>query len=249
MEPKFKLPTETVELPSKGILYPESSPLSSGKIEMKYMTAKEEDILTNQNFISNGTVIDKLLKSLIVTEGVDFNEILIGDKNAIMVAARILSYGKDYKITVQEEDITVDLSKFDNKEIDESNYEKGQNSFKFNLPKTDNEVTFKLLNHGDEKAIEREIKGLKKINKNSSPEVTTRMKHILTSVNGMTDKKEIRDFVDNYFLAADARALRTEYTRVQPDINFTVDHIFEDGREEEISVPIGLGFFWPDDVS
>ena len=71
MEPKFKIPTETVELPSKGLLYPEDSPLAKGTIEMKYMTAKEEDILTNQNFIRNGSVIDKLLKSLIVTEGVD----------------------------------------------------------------------------------------------------------------------------------------------------------------------------------
>ncbi len=91
MESKFKLPTETVDLPSKGLLYPEDSPLAKGTIEMKYMTAKEEDILTNQNYISDGTVIDKLLQSLIVTEGVNFNELLVGDKNAIMVAARILS--------------------------------------------------------------------------------------------------------------------------------------------------------------
>ena len=248
MEPKFKLPTETVELPSKGLLYPKNSPLSSGKIEMKYMTAKEEDILTNQNFISNGTVIDKLLKSLIVTEGVDFNEILIGDKNAIMVAARILSYGKIYKITVQDEEIDVDLSKFKNTPFKESDYNEGSNSFQFTLPNTENNITFKLLTHGDESNIEREIKGLKKINKNSSPEVTTRMKHIITSVNGITEKKDIREFVDKYFLASDARALRKEYTRVQPDIDFKINHTFDDGREEEISVPIGLNFFWPDDV-
>lgn len=248
MEPKFKLPTETVELPSKGLLYPEKHPLSSGKVEMKYMTAKEEDILTNQNYIANGTVIDKLLKSLIVTEGVDFNDILIGDKNALMVAARILSYGKTYTIKVEDEEVEVDLSKFTNKALKESEYEKGVNNFKFTLPKTDNQVTFKLLTHGEEQKIEREIKGLKKLNKNSSPEVTTRMKYILTSVNGITENKDIREFVEKYFLAADARALRKEYVRVQPDINFKIDHTFEDGREEEISVPIGLNFFWPDDV-
>jgi len=88
---EFKLPTETIDLPSKGLLYHESSPLSSGKIEMKYMTAKEEDILTNQNYIKSGTVIDKLLQSLIVTK-INYNDLLVGDKNAVMMAARILSY-------------------------------------------------------------------------------------------------------------------------------------------------------------
>ncbi|MDC6465014.1 hypothetical protein PQZ39_01130 [bacterium] len=93
---EFTLPTEMVDLPSQGKLYPEKHPLAKGKIEMKYMTAKEEDILSNQSYIQNGTVIDRLLKSLIVTE-FDFNDLLIGDKNAIMVAARVLGYGPDYE--------------------------------------------------------------------------------------------------------------------------------------------------------
>ena len=96
-ENKFSFPTEMVELPSKGIFYPESSPLSSGKVEMKYMTAKEEDILTNQAYIQKGTVIDKLLQALIISK-INYNDLITGDKNAIMVAARILGYGKDYKI-------------------------------------------------------------------------------------------------------------------------------------------------------
>jgi len=92
---ELKIPTETVSLPSKGLLYPETSPLAKGEIEMKYMTAAHEDILTNTNYLKNGTVIDKLLKALIVTD-IDYNELLVGDKNAIMVAARVLGYGKDY---------------------------------------------------------------------------------------------------------------------------------------------------------
>ena len=80
---ELKLPTEKVSLPSKGLLYPKESPLSSGEIEMKYMTAKEEDILTNSNFIKNGTVIDKLLQSMIVTP-INYDELLVGDKNAIL---------------------------------------------------------------------------------------------------------------------------------------------------------------------
>ena len=97
-EKKFEFPTEIVELPSKGLLYPKNNPLSSGKIEMKYMTAKEEDILTNQNYIKQGIVLDKLMQSLIVSK-INYDDIIVGDKNAIMVASRVLGYGKDYTFT------------------------------------------------------------------------------------------------------------------------------------------------------
>jgi len=248
MEAKFTIPTEVIELPSKGLLYPPDSPLSSGKIEMKYMTAKEEDLLTNQNYIKNGTVIDRLLKSLIVNKDIDYNEILIGDKNAIMIAARILSYGKDYKVRYAGEELTIDLSKLDNIDFESSKYTEGSNHFEFELPSTGNKVTYKLLTHGDEKNIEREIAGLKKINKNSSPEVSTRMKYIITSINGLTEKKDIRDFVDKYFLASDSRALREEYNKMQPNVNMTFKYTDEDGVEEDVDLPIGLSFFWPDTV-
>ena len=114
MEKKFDFPTEVVELPSKGLLYPEDSPLSSGTIEMKYMTAKEEDILTNINYLQQGIVIDKLLQSLIVSD-VNYDDLLLGDKNALLIAARVLGYGKDYEITYGGEKVTVDLSKLENK--------------------------------------------------------------------------------------------------------------------------------------
>jgi hypothetical protein len=94
-KPKFKFPTEVVELPSKGLLYPEGHPLSSGTVEIKYMTAKEEDILTNLNYIKQGIVIDKLLQSLIVTP-FDYDDLLVGDKNSLMISARVLGYGKEY---------------------------------------------------------------------------------------------------------------------------------------------------------
>ena len=109
---KFSLPTETVELPSKGLLYPESSPLSKGTIEMKYMTAKEEDILTNNNYIQDGTALDKAIQSLIVDKSIKYGDLLVGDKNALMIAARILSYGKDYPIYYAGKDYLVDLSTF-----------------------------------------------------------------------------------------------------------------------------------------
>lgn len=241
---EFKLPTETIELPSKGLLYPEGHPLASGTVEMKYMTAKEEDILTNQNYIKNGTVIDKLLKSLLVTE-FDYNDLLVGDKNAIMIAARILSYGKDYPVSFNGEQVEVDLSLLDAKEH-VVEYSRGVNEFTVKLPKSGNEVTFKLLTHGDELAIDNEIKGLQKINKNNIAEVTTRLKHMIVAINGTRERADIRKFVDNYLLAQDARAIREEYVKISPDIDLTFTYTFEDGSEEEVALPIGLNFFWPD---
>lgn len=247
---ELKLPTEEVSLPSKGLLYPKDSPLSAGKISMKYMTAREEDILTNSNFIRQGTVIDKLLQSLIVTP-INYDELLIGDKNAILIAARVLGYGQEYSFKYnnergQELEATVDLSKLEEKKIDESLFKTGTNSFTFALPKSGNTVTFKLLTHGDEKKIDAEIKGLKKINPNGSYDITTRFKHMITSVNGDSEQKSIRDFVDNYLLAPDARALREYYTKVQPDIEMKFIPEDDSYTGEGIAIPISLNFFWPD---
>jgi len=242
MENKSKMPTEIVELPSQGLIYPESSPLSSGKVEMKYMTAREEDILTNQNYISKGTVLDELVKSLIVSD-VDYEDLIIGDKNAILVAARVLGYGSEYTFTWGGEEQNVDLSSLESKPLNISLFKKGQNEFNFTLPHSGIEITFKLLTGKDEKKISAEIEGLKKINKNSSAELSTRMKYTITSVGGNRDMKDIRDFVDNTFLARDSRALREYIKEVQPDIDLT---FFPEGRTNKVDIPIGLNFFWPD---
>ena len=238
----FNLPTETIELPSKGLLYPEGHPLSNGTIEIKYMTAKEEDILTNQNYISNGTVLDKLLKSLIITE-FDYNDLVIGDKNAVMIAARILGYGAEYKFQYNGVEETVDLSEIDNRPLDESLYIKGQNEFSFKLPTSDNTITFKFLTHGDEVKINRELEGLKKLKKDESPELTTRLKYMITSINGDSEIKMIREFIDQAFLARDARAFREYIQKIQPDVDLT---FFPSTSTKSISLPIGINFFWPD---
>jgi len=127
-ENKLNIPTEIVELPSLGLIYPESSPLSSGKIEMKYMTAKEEDILTNQNYINKGTVLDELIKSLIVSD-INYDDLCVGDKNAILIASRILGYGKDYTFMWGNEEQNVDLTTIENKPLDTKVFKKGQNDF------------------------------------------------------------------------------------------------------------------------
>jgi hypothetical protein len=239
---EFKLPTEIIELPSKGLLYPEGSELAKGTLEMKYMTAKEEDILTNQSYIQKGTVLDKLMKSLIISK-INYDELLIGDKNAIMVAARILGYGKDYSFSVLGEDHTVDLSTLENKPLNEELFKDGKNNFEFTLPHSGNKVTFNLLTHKDEQDINRELEGLKKINKDNSPELTTRLKYLITSVEGKTEKKDIREFVDNYLLARDSRALREYVKEIQPDVDLT---FFPTGESNRINIPIGVSFFWPD---
>ena len=251
-EKKHQFPSEEVTLPSKGLLYPEGSPLRSGVIEMKYMTAREEDILTNQNYISNGTVIDKLLQSLILSS-IDYSDLLIGDKNAVLVASRILGYGAEYSFktthpkTNEMETVTVDLTNAEDKVIDESLMKEGKNEFEFILPTSKKTITFKLLTQADEKKIEAELKGLKKINKNASPELSTRMKHLILSVDSDYEKKTIRQFVDIQLLARDARALRAYINNIQPDIDLDFKVEFEDGYiHEGITVPINANFFWPD---
>tara|TARA_B110000503_G_scaffold138490_1_gene224782 strand:+ start:476 stop:1207 length:732 start_codon:yes stop_codon:yes gene_type:complete len=240
-ENKFKFPTEMVDLPSKGLIYPEDSPLAEGKIEMKYMTAREEDILTNQAYIKQGTVLDKLLQSLIITK-INYDDLIVGDKNALFIAARILGYGGNYSFNYDGESHTVDLSTLNNKEFDGSLITKGVNEFHFTLPYSETKITFKILTSSDERKIEKELTGLKKINKDHSPELSTRLKYIITSVGGDVDEKTIREFVDNYLLARDSRALREYIKIVQPDVD--LHHTLSSGVE--VTIPISLNFFWPD---
>jgi len=239
---EFKFPTETIELPSKGLIYPENNPLSKGTVEMKYMTAKEEDILTNQSYIKSGIVLDKLLQSLIVDKSINIDDLIVGDKNALLIASRILGYGSKYSVIIRGKEVDIDLSTLDNKEIDFSSIEKGKNEFTYTLESTGTVLTYKLLTGKDEKLIEKEIVGLKKLNPDFSPELTTRLKQMILSVDGNTEKKDIRDFVDNYFLARDSRAFREHVKSTQPDVNLNVT--LDSG--EEVAIPIGLSFFWPD---
>ena len=237
---EFNLPTEMVELPSKGLAYPEGHPLREGKVEVKYMTAKEEDILTNQSYIEKGTVLDKLLESVVVSK-INIKDLIIGDKNALLIATRILGYGKDYSFSYMGESYDVDLSTLENKEIDESLLSEG-NKFFYTLPSSNIDITFKILDGHDETKIEKEIQGLKKINKNASPELSTRLKYIITSINGDSESRTIRNFVENNFLARDSRSLRNHIKQVQPDVDLT----YITDSNEEITIPIGISFFWPD---
>ena len=208
------------------------------------MTAKEEDILTSQNLIKQGTVIDILLQSLIVDKTVKVEDLLIGDKNAIMVAARILGYGKDYDFTYDGQEQKVDLTTLKPIELDESQLKKGSNQFEYVLPKSERKITFKLLTGKDEKNIDAEVKAREKLGGSSTGELTTRLKNIITSIDGNVDRSYINNFVDNEFLSIDSLEFRKHMATVTPDIDMTTT-IMVDGEETEVTIPVTVRFFWP----
>lgn len=250
-ESKFKMPTEIIELPSRGLIYSLDNPLSSGTIEMKYMTALEEDILTNQNYIQQGTVIDKLIQSLIISK-INLDDLVVGDKNAILIASRILGYGKDYTFKSFTDgvyrDKVIDLTTLEDKYLNpEDLLQERLNEFGYTLPNMGVDITFRLLTHGDEKKITKEIEGVKKIfPEKAPPTLSTMLKYIITSVDGDREGKSIREFVDKHLLAKDSRELRKEVKRVSPDIKLTY---FEEGEVEGTPIPINLNFFWPESTT
>ena len=241
----YKFPTEMVELPSKGYFYPEGHPLASGKVEVKYMTAKEEDILTSQNLIEQGIVIDKLLESLVVDKKININDMLVGDKNAIMVASRVLGYGKDYEFTYDGEEHSVDLSKLEPIEIDFTKHTKGINEFTFELPSSKRSLTFKLLTGEDEKNIALETAARRKISKEQSFELTTRLKKMILSVDSNSERAFVNNFVDNEFLSRDSLAFRQHLEDITPDVDMSATVVDSAGKETVVSVPVTVRFFWP----
>ena len=249
---QFDFPTEVLDLPSKGKLYPKEHPLSSGHITIKYMTAKEEDILSSTNLIKKGIVLDKLFESIIV-DAVNPDDILVGDKNAIVLATRLLGYGPNYNISFYSSkagksiEATVDLAQIKTKDIDYSNFG-NQNEFEFTTP-SGNKLTFKLLTHGDEKLIDKDIAALEKMNKDGSYEITTRLRYMIKSVDGNSDLGHINKFINNAFLAKDSRAFREHIKKISPDMNMTFTYVHEDGESEVAPIPMGVGFFWPGDES
>lgn len=253
-EQKYAFPTEVLSLPSKGLLYPKDHPLSSGQIDVKYMTAKEEDILTSSNLIEKGLVIDRLLESVIADPKVKLGDLLIGDKNALMVGTRVLGYGKDYVVNMTDPDTSLevehsfDLTTLNHKKLDEKLFKSGENKFEFELPNTKRKIEFKLLTHNDERNIEKELKALTKLSKVTGIDntLTTRLKTQIISVDGESDKLKIANFVDNQFLALDTRAFRKYAESITPDINFKVEYISQIGETHTVDVPIGIRFFWPD---
>lgn len=249
MNNKEQFPVETISLPSKGLVYPKTSILSKGELTMRYMRAVDEDILTNVNYIEKGIVLDKLLENLIV-EKIDVNELIFGDKNCLLFAARILGYGKNCEIkymnktTKKEEKYMVDLTTLDNKVIKEELFTPGLNEFSFTLP-SNTEIKFKFLNGYDEDNIEKEVKGYKKMDNSKSYYASTRLRYMIIEVKGDRRPETIKNFIDSMSVT-DARSLRKYYNEIAPDVNNFIN-IEKDGDVQEgVRVDMGLDFFWPD---
>ncbi len=250
VESKYQCPTEILKLPSGGWFYPTDNPLSSGTIEMKYMTAKEEDILTTQSYITNGIVLDKLFQSMIVSK-INYDDLLLCDKNAIMITARILGYGKDYEVEVttpagNKQKIKIDLTTVGNVTFPFDEYTKGVNSFEYTLPVSKRTIKYKMLTHGDIKKIDLAIKQTKKISGDVDTSLSTRLAEQIISVDDDTTSTRIYNFVNNELLAIDSKALRTHIKLNTPDIDLTIDAVDEvNGNPFSFTLPIGLDFFWP----
>ena len=250
----YDFPTEVIELPSQGKVYPEGHPLSKGTVEIKYMTAKEEDILASQNLIRKGVVLDKLFESVVVGEGVNVGDIFVGDKNAILLATRILGYGADYEVevtdpfTLEPQKVSIDLSKIQTKEVDFSNLN-SENLYEFELPTLKKTIKFRLLTHKDETDINKDIQAMQRLSQKgevASQDVSTRLRYMIQEVDGNTDRGFINNFVKNNLLARDSRALRNYVREISPDLDLTFEFTSDiTGETEALDIPFGAGFFYP----
>lgn len=253
--PKQNIPTETVDLPSQGYFYPANHPLSNGKIEIYQVTARHEDILSNTNLLKKGTVLDEFLKALIATPNTSINDLLIGDKNALFIAARKSAYGENYTTKIKcpecsvESNIEINLSVLKAKPLNTDVLTKGENKLSFKLPNSNKVVTVSLLTHKDETDIDAELKALAKFNgpnATNSPEITTRLKYTIKSIDGESDRSRIKNFVDTQLTAKDSLALRKFVRENTPDMDMNFDFICPAcGHQVKMNVPLGANFFWP----
>ena len=227
---RYSMPSEVFHLVSKGMVYPKTHPLRNGTIEMRYMTAYDEDILTNSSYIQDNIVLDKLLEALIVTP-VDYSTIAKIDKNGLIVAARIVSYGKDYDVIVKDPKTsaelkrTVDLTKLKNSEFNLQSDDNGE----FDYTLTDGtKVKFKFLSTGDAQDLT----------------ISEFLAHTITQINDTRDTDAIRDFIRYKFLARESKQFRKYIIDNTPSITMSYDFEGEDGSTFTSGFPFGLDVFW-----
>jgi hypothetical protein len=258
-EPRFNwaVPTEFVELPSQGKFYPENHPLhNQTTIEIRYMTAKEEDILTSRALLKQGVALDRMLQNIIVNSQIRVDTLLVGDKNALLVGARRTGYGADYTTNItcpscaNSDEFTFDLedppmnnaaevlaTADDVVQMDNGN-------FKFTLPMTKVEVECRLLTSADEARFTKNIDKKTRSNQNSGT-MTELFRNYIVSVNGDTSPIMKETLIQN-MPARDARYLRTRYVEIVPNIDLTQNYSCTNcGYEADMEVPLGVDFFWP----
>ena len=252
----FVIPTDFVELPSKGRYYPENHPLHGQEsIEIKQMTAKEEDMLTSRTLLKKGIALDRVLNSVIMQKGLNADSLLVGDRNAIIVAMRVAGYGSDYNTTVScpkcgaTQEYGFDLQEADiyhGDDVSKLDIADNQNgTFSVTLPRTGIEVVFRLLTGYDEKAL---VASLERARKKQVPEktVTTQLRQMIVSVSGDASSEAIKFFIENV-PSMDSRHLRLAYELAAPNVDLTQHfECSECDHEQEMEVPLTADFFWPD---
>jgi len=249
----FSVPRDFVMLPSKGRIYPPDSPLHNlEEIEVRHLTAADEDILTSRALLRSGKAIDTMLSNVLLNKSINVNDFISGDKNAILTFLRITGYGPDYDVEVDcpECNETIkhqfDLTKLTMRFLDVDPISAGQNRFEFILP-SGIRIEFKLLNSAEDQKIADEQEKLKRTtNSPLEKNVTTKYKHQIISVDDKEDQTFINNFVDTMNLR-DSRAFRTYLEEVEPDVDMKQDFKCRMcGHSEEVEIPVTVGFFWPE---
>ena len=251
----FAAPTEFVQLPSKGKFYPPGHPLCNSEfVEIKYMTAKEEDILTSQALIKKGVVLDRLIQSVLIDKRIKPESLLVGDKTALMIASRITGFGPEYATKFfcrscnESVHYTFDLSEL--KEPEQVNFEEegitdeGEGLFSVILPKTKIKATLRLLTGQDEIEIGKFMEKQKKSNVDLGAS-TTQLLFIIHALNDQTGRAQIYNFIQNLPFS-DAKFIREVYKKVNPTVNMKQETVCPNcGAEEEVELPMTVEFFWP----
>tara|TARA_R110001583_G_scaffold12000_3_gene53530 strand:- start:13690 stop:14508 length:819 start_codon:yes stop_codon:yes gene_type:complete len=250
----WTVPVEAVPLPSEGKVYSPDSPLhSKSLVEIKAMTAQEEDILSSPALIRQGTVITQLIKSCIIDKKINVDNMLLGDRNAIMISIRVTGYGSDYPADItcpacgKKSEQEFNLSDLEINRLDIDPVLPGQNLFAYKLPVTGKVVHFKFLTGVDENDRSTLLERTKKITGGSGIEknITTRLEYHIVSIEGVEDRNTISQFVSK-MPALDSKNLRSYISDNEPGIDMTADiHCPDCGHEGRVGLPMGATFFWP----
>ncbi len=250
---QYELPIEKVSLPSRGILYDKQLAIHSGYIELAYPTAKNQDILTSATLVKKGVMIDQFIKSLILTPKVKLDQLLTFDRDKLVFVSRAMAYTSQYKTKIicpkceKQNDVTINLN-----QLDEIFLGQGitQNKIQVILPLAKKSVTFKFLTVREQEQVNAEIKSLQRLRRSidgATPQITTRLKKMIVSIDGNQDKMFISQYVDKYLLSNDSLFLRREIKKNTPGIvnkfKFNCKHC---QFEKELAVPLTAQFFYPE---
>jgi hypothetical protein len=246
------IPTELVPLPSNGKVYPVGTSLHSTEtVEIRPMTAREEDILTSRALLKKGTVITELIRSCLIDRSINANELLTGDRNALMVAIRITGYGPEYNTEIEcnecntKMEHSFDLSSLPIKRLEIEPVVTGSNLFEFALPYSKKVVKFRFLTGRDEEEIAVMNEKQKKLGLNAESNITTNLLHSIVSIEGIDDRSKIANFI-KHMPARDSLALRNYIKNNEPGVVMRQETTCPScSHSEEVSMPLGVNFLWP----